>query len=546
MVAASSASERRYTPRYVKDGGGRLDRTAAGVDPGPRAPRRRRSRRQRDAVAGTGLRGSTIARLRRRALARLPGHARAPEPRAQPGGGRGGPPRPPGWWRQGIAGHRRRARRRRRRERRAHRHHDPSAARRAAAEGERKCNGDADNCDRTLAEIDARRLPQRHVVDALPRLAVRRAGRHDQGSARRRRAGPAHRHPLRRAVGVEDGRARRCRSCSPIGPPSCRQPTGEDYDPAIAQRASQLAARAPAKAGATRQIYLCHNYCEMGAVSFASVLGDVKKFVDTHPDDVVALIIQDATTPADTADGHHQGGPGRSRLHARTGPAPADAGRDDRRGQDPARLRRAGRPGRAALVPEGVRLVPGDAATTSSRPSDFTCAPNRGPADAPLFLVNHWVNASPPDPGKAAQANDPKLLKSRLEAVRRRAGPRAQRGGRRLLGAGQDRGDRARRRRRPCATARRATHRTRPRPPTPPTTTHHAAAHAPCRRPQPAPAAARRHRGHHAHRWRPDPVLHRAGERARPCSRRGPTPSSAPPSSSRAKPTSSTGRRSCG
>ena len=29
--------------------------------------------------------------------------------------------------------------------------------------------------------------------------------------------------------------------------------------------------------------------------------------------------------------------------------------------------------------------------------------------------MNHWVNASPPDPGKAAQANDPKLLKSRLE-----------------------------------------------------------------------------------------------------------------------------------
>ena len=48
-------------------------------------------------------------------------------------------------------------------------------------------------------------------------------------------------------------------------------------------------------------------------------------------------------------------------------------------------------------------------------PSDFTCGPNRGPADAPLFLVNHWVNASPPDPGKAGQANDAKVLRARLE-----------------------------------------------------------------------------------------------------------------------------------
>ena len=79
-----------------------------------------------------------------------------------------------------------------------------------------------------------------------------------------------------------------------------QQPPGTDVDPAIAARAAQLAARAPAKAGATRQIYLCHNYCEMGAVTFSSVLEDVKKFMDTNPDEVVTLIIQDATTPADT------------------------------------------------------------------------------------------------------------------------------------------------------------------------------------------------------------------------------------------------------
>jgi hypothetical protein len=73
-------------------------------------------------------------------------------------------------------------------------------------------------------------------------------------------------------------------------------PPGEVVDPEVAARAAQLAARAPKAADAQRDIYLCHNYCELGAVRFSTVLGDVKPFVESHPDDVVILDIQDATT----------------------------------------------------------------------------------------------------------------------------------------------------------------------------------------------------------------------------------------------------------
>ena len=52
---------------------------------------------------------------------------------------------------------------------------------------------------------------------------------------------------------------------------------------------------------AEERLYLCHNYCELGAISFASVLEDIKDFVETHPDDVDLIDIQDATTPDDTA-----------------------------------------------------------------------------------------------------------------------------------------------------------------------------------------------------------------------------------------------------
>ena len=85
-------------------------------------------------------------------------------------------------------------------------------------------------------------------------------------------------------------------------------PEFEGADPGVVERANTLAARAPQAANADSAIYLCHNYCELGAISFASVLDDVKKFVETHPDDVVLMIIQDATTPDDTAQAFIEAG----------------------------------------------------------------------------------------------------------------------------------------------------------------------------------------------------------------------------------------------
>ncbi|MGH9270513.1 MAG: hypothetical protein ACRDZ2_04505, partial [Ilumatobacteraceae bacterium] len=78
-------------------------------------------------------------------------------------------------------------------------------------------------------------------------------------------------------------------------------PEFEGADPGVVERANALASRAPAAAEGDSTIYLCHNYCELGAISFASVLDDIKTFVETHPDDVVLIVIQDATTPDDTA-----------------------------------------------------------------------------------------------------------------------------------------------------------------------------------------------------------------------------------------------------
>ena len=49
-----------------------------------------------------------------------------------------------------------------------------------------------------------------------------------------------------------------------------------------------------------------------------------------------------------------------------------------------------------------------------------SCAPNRGPAKAPLFLVNHWVTTDPlPKPSIADQVNAEGVLLRRVRKCER-------------------------------------------------------------------------------------------------------------------------------
>jgi hypothetical protein len=47
-----------------------------------------------------------------------------------------------------------------------------------------------------------------------------------------------------------------------------------------------------------------------------------------------------------------------------------------------------------------------DTPYTFASPDDFSCAKNRGPADAPLFQINHWItNKQPPNEKQALDVN---------------------------------------------------------------------------------------------------------------------------------------------
>jgi hypothetical protein len=192
-------------------------------------------------------------------------------------------------------------------------------------------------------------------------------------------------------------------------------PPGEDVDPAIAQRAQQVAANAPPAADAQRDLYLCHNFCEMGAVSFVAQMTVVRQWLETHPDQVVMMVIEDHTTPADTV----------AALEA--------AGLDQRAWTlDPDRPI----PTFGDLITSGRNLVVfaenggPDAPDWYQRAytwfqetpyawgsvDEMTCAPNRGSPTNPFMLVNHWVGFQPPDPGRAgSEVNSGDVLERRID-----------------------------------------------------------------------------------------------------------------------------------
>ena len=65
------------------------------------------------------------------------------------------------------------------------------------------------------------------------------------------------------------------------------------------------------------------------------------------------------------------------------------------------------------------------------------CAPNRGAASNPLFLINNWINTDPAaQPSNAAKVNAHDFLLDRAERCARQRGPGAEPDRGRLLPQG--------------------------------------------------------------------------------------------------------------
>lgn len=149
-------------------------------------------------------------------------------------------------------------------------------------------------------------------------------------------------------------------------------------------------------------VRLCHNSCDLGSVTLVSWLERLHSFLEEEPDTVVQLLVQDAASPADTEAAFIKADL-LSELYIYDGGASRPQGTEF--------------PTLAALIDDGTRIfftaesVEGaplpwfqpmfqlysdtpfahDDLAALQDPS--SCILNRGAADLPLFLVNHWIGA---------------------------------------------------------------------------------------------------------------------------------------------------------
>lgn len=171
--------------------------------------------------------------------------------------------------------------------------------------------------------------------------------------------------------------------------------------------------------GGETEVFLCHGFCEVGAIKAEKGFREVADFLTANPQEVVVMSIEDATTPEDTIAALEAGGLGPFIYRGPNGP-PWPTLREmiesdqrllimaERDGGDPPWYRR-----QFAISKE----TPFSFDKPEELEARASCQPNRGNEDASFFLLNHWVDTSPaPRPTNAKVVNEKEFL---LERIRR-------------------------------------------------------------------------------------------------------------------------------
>jgi hypothetical protein len=197
-------------------------------------------------------------------------------------------------------------------------------------------------------------------------------------------------------------------------------------EPAV-KAAERLRARIGPAGTGKRGIYLCHTFCELGAVSLDSALADIRSSLVANPGTVMIIINQDeGVTPDDIERPFQRAGLLDLVYRRPLGPFPTlrQMIDSDQRLVVMAENDAGAVPWYHLAYASALQETPFRFRTASALTEEAqlasSCRANRGPASAPLFLLNHWVDTSPaPRASLADIVNDRAALLGRARACER-------------------------------------------------------------------------------------------------------------------------------
>jgi hypothetical protein len=273
----------------------------------------------------------------------------------------------------------------------------------AGASGSRACNGQPELCDRRYDEV-----VQAATHNAMASPEVVRVWPEQDGDIRAQLDAGV------RALLIDTHHWDQLVSADQVA-----SATELPLPPAVA---ADLFSRLGPEREARDGIFLCHNQCALGAVSFVDALASIREFLDESPDEVVTLVIQDAVSPDETAAAFAEAGLDGLVHHHELGTPWATLGELIDRGERLVVFAEAEGPPPTWYHQafEHMQDTPYQFASVD----DFDCSANRGDPDAPLLLVNHWVSRPnhAPDRATAARANAHDVLVERARACERERG----------------------------------------------------------------------------------------------------------------------------
>ena len=215
------------------------------------------------------------------------------------------------------------------------------------ASGAERCNGSAALCDRPLGT----------VAFATTHNSMASEANNFRGPNQARSIPAQLRHGIRgMQLDVYAGTAKGGSVYTDFSGPYGK--LGSDLSPALAAagRAAHRRLGAPPP-GTPTEVYMCHGFCELGAIRFSTVARQIERFLDEHPREVLVIVFEDHLSTDRIADALRTGGLAPMLLPVEVGqPLPTlgamiasgqravrDAGERRRRPDAAQRVRRAGR-----------------------------------------------------------------------------------------------------------------------------------------------------------------------------------------------------------
>jgi hypothetical protein len=204
------------------------------------------------------------------------------------------------------------------------------------------------------------------------------------------------------------------------GPNKLRADLEKQLGPDFVAAADRIRSTVTEPTGESK-LYLCHGFCELGAIDLVDTLRQVDAFLDQNPNEVVMIDIEDYVAPEDIVGAFEESG---LAEHAYDGPLGPDF---------PTLQELIDSDERAIVLAENhaggapwYRLAYDYFQETGydfKRPEQMDCSPNRGGASNPLFLINNWINTDPAArPSNAGKVNAHDFLLARAERCARQRG----------------------------------------------------------------------------------------------------------------------------